>query len=127
MMTIQIAHSKTDQLRQGDKVAIARTKSRICPVSMLERYLLRVGMTTGDSRPLFRAIQTTKIEKSYGHISYSCLRNLYMKKISDLGFPAQEIGLHSLRAGGTTAAANAKVLDRKSSKGMVVKMPKMAM
>jgi len=60
MMTIRIAHSKTDQLRQGDEVAIARTKSRICPVSMLERYLLRVGMTTGDSRPLFRAIQKTK-------------------------------------------------------------------
>jgi len=43
---------------------------------------------------------------------YSCLHSLYMKKISDLGFPAQQFGLHSLRAGGTTAAANAKVPDR---------------
>jgi len=115
MMTVRIAHSKTDKLRQGDEVAISRTKSRICPVSMLEHYLLIVSITTGDSRPLFRAIQKTKHgEKLHesGHISCSCLRSLYMKKISDLGFPAQEFGLHSLRAGGATAAANAKVTDR---------------
>jgi len=73
MMTIRIAHGKTDQLRQGDEVVIAKTKSRICPVSMLECYLLRVGTTTGDSRPLFRAIQKTKHGEKLresGHISY---------------------------------------------------------
>jgi len=32
--------------------------------------------------------------------------------MSDLGFPAHEFGLHSLRAGGATAAVNASVLDR---------------
>ena len=60
MMTIRIAKSKNDQLRQGDVVVIARTNSKICPVSMLERYLLRVGMPLSDNRFLFRAIQKTK-------------------------------------------------------------------
>ena len=46
-----------------------------------------------------------------GKISYSCLREAF-RKIGDLGLPPEEIGLHSLRAGDTTAAANARVLDR---------------
>ena len=116
MMTIRITHSKTDQLRQGDEVVIARADSRMCPVSMLERYLLTVGMTLGDEQPLFRAIQKTKngekLWESGGHKSYSCLRSLYVKKMSDLRFPAHEFGLHSLKAGDATAAANASVPDR---------------
>ena len=115
MMTIRITHSKNDQLRQGDVVVIARTRSKTCPVAMLEYYLQRVGMTTGDDRFLFRAIQKTKNGESLrelGSISYSCIHRLFKKKVADLGFPAQEFGLHSLRSGGATAAANAKVPDQ---------------
>ena len=68
-----------------------------------------------DQRPLFRPIQSTKKGESLrdaGRISYSCLRDLFRKKLADLGFPPNEFGLHSLRAGGATAAANAKVPDR---------------
>jgi len=36
----------------------------------------------------------------------------FCKKLADLGFPSEEFGLHSLRSGGATAAANAKVPDR---------------
>jgi len=39
-------------------------------------------------------------------------KDLFNKKVAALGFPAHEFGLHSLRAGGVTAAANAKVPDR---------------
>ena len=39
MMTVKIQSSKTDQLRQGDEVLIARTPSSMCPVSMMERYV----------------------------------------------------------------------------------------
>ena len=81
---------------------------------MFERYLQRVGMTTSDSRFLFRAIQKTKNGESLqesGKISYTCLCYLYLKKLESLGFPAQEFGLHSMRSGGATAAANANVPD----------------
>ena len=41
----------------------------------------------------------------------SCIRELLLKKISELGFDPKQFGLHSLRMGGATAAANAWVPD----------------
>ena len=114
MITIKIRHSKIDQWRQGDEVLVARTANKACPVAMLERYKQVTGMSWEDEHFLFQPIQATKngqtLRKS-GKISYSCLREAF-KKISDLSLPPEEFGLHNLRAGGTTAAANAKVLDR---------------
>ena len=112
MMKIKIIRSKTDQLRQGDEVLVARTKSSTCPVAMIEHYLSRTNTEWSDQRFLFRPIQRTKKGESLrgsGKISYSCLRDLFTKKLAALGFPAGDFGLHSLRAGGATAAANAKV------------------
>ena len=57
MMRIHIVRSKTDQLRQGDEVIVARTNSATCPVAMLERYLARTKMAWDDQRFLFRLIQ----------------------------------------------------------------------
>ena len=39
-ITISIPRNKSDQLRQGDQVVIARLDSVTCPVAMLERYML---------------------------------------------------------------------------------------
>ena len=47
--------------------------------------------------------------KAVWEISYTYLRELFIKKISDLGLPPSNFGLHRLRAGGATAAANAKI------------------
>ena len=47
-----------------------------------------------------------------GCISYTCLRDLFKKKLKDLGYQPDEFGLHSLRAGGASAAANAGVPNR---------------
>ena len=114
MMKIKIIQSKTDQLRQGDELVIARTGNPTCPVAMLEIYMNRTGMSWEEQRYLFRPIQRTKNGESLrqsGKISYTCLRDLF-KKIADLGLPPSNFGLHSLRAGGATAATNAKVPDR---------------
>ena len=115
MMIIKIRHSKTDQWRQGDKVLVARTANRTCPVAVLERYMQVIGMSWDDERFLFRPIQANKKGQTLresGKISYSCLREAFRKKMGDLSLPPEDFGLHSLRAGGATAAANAKVLDR---------------
>ena len=40
------------------------------------------------------------------------MRELFMVKLRELGYDAKQFGLHSLRAGGATAAANAGVQDR---------------
>ena len=60
MMKIHIVCSKTDQLRQGDEVVVARTHSATCPVAMLENYMVRTGMAWDDQRFLFRPIQKSK-------------------------------------------------------------------
>ena len=75
----------------------------------------RTSMSQDDQRYLFRPIQSTRkgeCLQDVGRISYSCLRNLFQKKLADLGFSPNKFGLHSLCAGGATAAANVKVPDR---------------
>ena len=115
MMSIRIVRSKTDQLCQGDRVLVARTGTPTSPVVMLEQYLSRTGTLLNDERFLFRPIQHTmkgEVLRRTGKISYSCLRELFNKKLRQLGFPAQSFGLHSLRAGEATATVDAKVPDR---------------
>ena len=113
-MTIRITHSKTDQLRHGDEVPIARTKNTTCPVTMLERYVrvAQIPMNSDDFlfRPLTRTKAGEKLRAS-GKLSYSTLRELFKRKLKELGYPAMDFGLLSLRAGGATAAANAGVPD----------------
>ena len=45
-------------------------------------------------------------------ISYTRAREIVLDAFSQLGFPAKLFGLHSLRSGGATAAANEGVNDR---------------
>jgi len=71
--------------------------------------------------------QNGEVLRNAGKISYSCLLELFKKKLKSLGFPSDSFALHRLWAGGATAAANAGVLTG-FSKGMVdggQKMPKM--
>ena len=115
MMKIRIEQSKTDQLRQGDELVIVRTGNFTCPVAILERYMKRTGMCWQDQLCLFRPIQKTKSGEKLrqsGKISYNCLRESFHKKLTVLGLPPSDFGLHSLRAGGATAAANAGISDR---------------
>ena len=56
-MRIHIVRSKTNQLRQGDEVVVARTNSATCPVAMLEKYMARTRTPWDDQRFLFRPIQ----------------------------------------------------------------------
>ena len=79
---------------------------------MLECYMQFTSMAPHDQRFLIQSTMKGEFLRDTGKISYSCLRDLFRKKLSDLGFPPNEFGLHSLCAGGATAAANAEVPDR---------------
>ena len=114
-MVLSIRSSKTDQFREGDSLLVGRTGAITCPVQMMERYF-RMGHLNGESHDrVFRAIVNSKggemLRKS-GGLSYSRLRELLLEKISMLGMGPRQFGMHSLRAGGATAAANAGVPDR---------------
>ena len=59
-------------------------------------------------------MHTSKGEKLHksGGLSYTRLRELLLAKIRQLGWDPAVFGMHSLRAGGATAAANAGIPDR---------------
>ena len=58
-MEIFVESSKTDQLREGAWVVIARSDSKPCPVAMLERYEL-ADLSREQDKFLFRGLVTTK-------------------------------------------------------------------
>lgn len=112
---IFIESSKTDQLRDGAWVVIARTDSPLCPVAMLERYMRMANITGACEKHLFRAIVNTKNGQKLresGGISYTRMRELVLEKLSAIGLDPKRFGLHSLRSGGASAAANSGVPDR---------------
>lgn len=106
-VTIKILKSKTDQLRQGNEVVIARTGSETCPVSMLEKYITRAKINLSSELYLFRPIVSSKVQRLHdtGQLTYSRLRELLKTKLEELGYPSTEFGVHSPRAGGATAAS----------------------
>ena len=114
-MSIHITSSKTDQYWQGDSLLVARTGSPTCPVAMLERYFTQADLSHCSTLRLFRGIvhskQGERLRPS-GSLSYTRMRELFLAKLSQLGFDAKRFGLHSLRSGGASAAANAGVPDR---------------
>ena len=101
-------------IRKGDKLVIVRTHKKTCPVAMLESYLSETGTLLSDQRWLFRPICKSNKSKKLTEsdcVSYSCLRDLFKKKLKDLGHNPDKFSLHSLRAGGARAAVNSRVPD----------------
>ena len=114
-MSIHIMSSKTDQYHQGDSVLVGRIGSSTCPVAMLERYYSMAALPKQSKLRLFWGIVVTKSGerlRSQGSLSYTRLRELFLGKLSQLGFDPKQFGLHSLQSGGAPAAANAGVPDR---------------
>ena len=114
-MSVVIKSSKTDQYRQGDVVPVARTGTATCPVKMMEHYYELGEIAHDSSLLLFRGVTSTKHgqhPRVAGSLSYTRIREFFLAKLGELGLDASKFGLHSLRAGGATAAANAGVADR---------------
>jgi len=65
LMRIRITRSKTDQLRLGNSVVVARSETLTCPVAMLECYLSGAATVAGDERFLLCPIQSTKKMASF--------------------------------------------------------------
>ena len=115
-MEIFIESSKTDQFRDGAAwVVIAQTGTKLCPVAMLERYIA-LGKIDGDpNKFLFRGLCVTKTGarlRSSGSLSYIRARELVLEMLTAIGLDKKHFGLHSLRSGGASAAANSGIADR---------------
>jgi len=83
---------------------------------MLNRYVGAANLDLSSSLPFFRALHFHKATSSYSlrstGMSYTRTREIVLQALAELGYPKHLFGLHSLRAGGASAAANAGVSDR---------------
>ena len=112
-LSIFLERSKTDQLREGAWVCIARTGQETCPVKALQHYIDCAKMDLNEDLPLFRALSppNAKSQVRPKGISYTRVREIVkdaFKNITDIS----KISPHSLRAGGASAAANSGIPDR---------------
>ena len=102
-----IESSKSDQYRDGAWVPISFSNLITCPLRALKRYS-DLGEIVFDSHlPLFRGINgpNAKAKLRRSKLSYSRVRELVKEAFKDC-IDSTLIGVHSLRAGGASAAAN---------------------
>ena len=120
-LEIFIPKSKSDQHREGHVVYISRIKSECCPVKYLEAYLQKAKLDISNDKEsplicrIFKTKSGHKISKTKG-ISYSRIREVFKGYISEITTAPENFGLHSLRSGGASAAANNGISDRLISK-----------
>ena len=120
-LEILIPKSKPDQHREGHVVYISRKKPECCPVKYLEAYLQKAKLDIYNDKEsplicrIFKTKSGHKISKTKG-ISYSRIREIFKGYISEITTTPENFGLHSLRSGGASAAANNGISDRLISK-----------
>ena len=117
-LKIFIEKSKTDIYRQGNWLFISKLNSHICPISILKAYFKRCRIDPESDSFVFRAMTFFKSKSSHElrrkntPICYSTARSNMLALLSKIGLDEKLFGLHSLRSGGATVAANNGVKDR---------------
>ena len=106
--------SKTDQLRQGHIVMIAKAGIFYCPVTWLKKYL-KVSSLIHQPESFFlcRLFKVKKCHRASGikPISYTTATKSFLKFFEWLTNERGNYGLHSLRSRGASAVANSGVTD----------------
>lgn len=114
-LSIQIAKSKTDIYRAGNEILISKGVTSACPYSMLFKYKEKAGLNILSDeyllRPVVRSRGNCKLVHKNKKLSYTRTREIIISKLK-LVAPNLNLGVHSLRAGGASTAANANVSDR---------------
>ncbi|KAK3107535.1 hypothetical protein FSP39_016926 [Pinctada imbricata] len=113
--SIQIRKSKTDQYRLGKSVVVSKGTSVACPYTILQKYLDlgEVNLKSEDFlfKPIFRSNEKCSLIKKNKSLSYTRVRECLVSRLKEVSGELN-IGVHSLRAGGATAAANSLVNER---------------
>lgn len=112
-MSIFVESRKNDQFREGHWVFVARMKSSTCAVALLERFFLEGGH--GGDQLVFRKLYRSgdgKARLREEAMTYSRALEKIRNCFDAIGLDVRNYALHSLRAGGASAAASAGVPDR---------------
>ena len=114
-LSVHVSSSKTDQYRKGNTVLISQGKTSACPIRVLKAYIDKAGMSLESDHFLFKPAYCNKgkknLVKKNKKISYTRARETIVSRLREV-CGHTNLGLHSLRAGGATAAARASVPDR---------------
>ena len=112
-MEISIVKSKTDQLRDGEILVIAKTEGDLCPVNLMQLYLSKAGIPDNSTEYVFRPISSSKRHKklvsSDRHISYSTYRESFKASFKGIVPDISKYSAHSTRSGGAAIVANSVV------------------
>ena len=120
-MEIFLPVSKTDQHREGNKVIIAKTSTQFCPVEHVKGFLNKAKLDITKDSEAFLIPRLHKTNKGHNAsknkgVCYTTIRELFMEKMGTIRKNHENFGLHSLRSGGASSAAQNGVTDRLISK-----------
>ena len=105
-MSVFIPKRENDQYREGHTSLLARSHKATCPVSITERLLKLLPLSTESSYPLVGRIVKSKI-KEYFHatkgVSYTTLREELRKYVKPFVDDIASYDTHSIKSG---AASN---------------------
>ena len=109
--------SKTARLTYTAMVH-TKTNRKTCPFKILQAHIKLLNTSPSSDDHIFRGLTFYKKSRSYRLrkanklLSYSAARSIVLDAFESIGLPKSKFGLHSLRAGGASAAANSGVPDR---------------
>ena len=114
-ISIFIHKSKTDRYRQGNGIVITKGSSNACPMLMLLKYISMAGISLSSSqfllKPVFRFKGIAKLIYKDKMLSYTAAKGSVLSRLRSVR-PDLNLGLHSLRSGGATAAVAGDVSER---------------
>jgi integrase len=115
-LEIIIPSAKNDQLREGNKVLVAKIDGDYCPYSLLKSYFETVDFDKKSEVLMFRRV-IIKGDKKCLHpadlpLKYINVLDTSRRALEKIGLDSKKYGTHSLRAGGSTSAANSGLEDR---------------
>ena len=115
-MSIFIEKSKTDVYREGYWMHLSKLHSTLCLIKLFKEYIEAAKVKESEEKSIFRQIchskQGFKLKDLDKHISYTTLKEILLTNLKNIGLDKTQFGLHSLRSGGATAAANFGINDR---------------
>ena len=115
-LEIVLPNSKTDKLRQGNRVLIAKLHDSHCPVTFVNLYLASTKIKDTEQKFIFRRIVTANSHQFLTLLDepmkYGNLRDILARKFEQVNLNPKLYGMHSLRAGGCSAVANKGIADR---------------
>ena len=115
-MSIFTEKSKSDIYRKGHWLHLAKLSSNLCPLNLTKRYFVLARIDKQCDKYIFRGIEHTKngqrLRKIDKPLSYTTARGHVLDLLANIGLHPKKFGLHSLRSGGASAAANLGVNDR---------------